>query len=213
MQQNIIPLPQSNTELCTGVIKFKHVEYCIVHASNGLHQSQKAASCLIEPQVGDVVMLCKTGDVSYIIAILQQAQPKTSINLTGDINLSTAGALSIHAAKGLDLHTQGKLSQLCSELQQVSTQHIVTTTDLNVHSQQSKLTTEQAQIHAEQCHSFINRVYQRADQVMRWVETIETAQIGNLVQSVRQTWNARSNNTVITAKQDVKVDAQRIHMG
>ena len=55
--------------------------------------------------------------------------------------------------------------------------------------------------------------YQRVEQVVRWVSKLETVNINNWIQNIRNTLSSRSKNAVITAESDMKIDAERIHMG
>ena len=58
-----------------------------------------------------------------------------------------------------------------------------------------------------------SRITQRTDVLMRWVENVETLNIGNMVQSIRNTKVCHAKQTIMTAKQDMRIDAERIHMG
>jgi len=69
------------------------------------------------------------------------------------------------------------------------------------------------QAQGQELQGTFDRVFQKSDQVMRWVETIETLNIGNWVQNIKHTLNSRAQHQIITAKSDVRVDAERIHMG
>ena len=70
-----------------------------------------------------------------------------------------------------------------------------------------------AKIFAGSLHTVAKRVTQRFDALMRWVETVETLNIGNLIQNVRGALASHSHHAVITARKDVKIDGERIHMG
>ena len=48
---------------------------------------------------------------------------------------------------------------------------------------------------------------------MRWIEGVETLNIGDLVQTVRRAYTTRAERAVITAQKDVMIDGERIHMG
>jgi hypothetical protein len=57
------------------------------------------------------------------------------------------------------------------------------------------------------------RVVHCARQVVRRVEDIETLQVGNLVQRVRENFITRSKRASVTASGDMHIDGERIHMG
>ena len=212
-QHNVVSIQSSGTNLETARIKFIQNTHCVLQSDQGIHHAQVAASCLLTPAIGDLVLICKNSDSTFVLSILQQATENAKIAISGDLDISVKGQVSISARSDLNLMTESTLQQSAKKLEQTSQHHSITAEQFNLSTLKAAMSTKEAQVHAQQCHCFIDRVYQKADQVMRWVETIETAHIGNLVQSIKHTWNARSRQTIITAKEDVKVDAQRIHMG
>jgi hypothetical protein len=57
------------------------------------------------------------------------------------------------------------------------------------------------------------QITQKTDMLLRWVEGVETLSIGNLIQNVRQNYTSHSQQAVITASKDMRIDGERIHMG
>jgi hypothetical protein len=61
--------------------------------------------------------------------------------------------------------------------------------------------------------SVARQVNQKTDILVRWVEQVETLNIGNLIQNVRKNYTSHSDQAVITAKKDMLINGERIHMG
>jgi hypothetical protein len=149
----------------------------------------------------------------YILAVLEKSSQKSQLKFTGDLSVETQGSLSLNSARALQLSSSTSLSHISPEIKALSKIHTLTTDQLTANSQKMTVYSEQVQAHIKEVHGMFERVYQKADQVIRWVETIETLNIGNWVHNIKGTLNSRANNQIITAKSDVKVDAERIHMG
>ena len=212
-QNNVVSIQSSGTSIETARIKYMQNKHCVLQSDQGIHHAEVAASCLLMPATGDLVLICTSPDSTFVLSILQQATENAKITISGDLDIDVKGQATLRSRSDFNIVSEKTLQHSSKNLAQISDHHSVTTEQLNVSTFKAAISAKDAQVHAEQCHCFIDRLYHKADQVMRWVETIETAHIGNLVQSVKHTWNARSRQTIITAKEDVKVDAQRIHMG
>ncbi|MEW5725129.1 MAG: DUF3540 domain-containing protein, partial [Thermodesulfobacteriota bacterium] len=68
-------------------------------------------------------------------------------------------------------------------------------------------------VFADAIDTVAKRLSQRVNILMRWVEDLETLNIGHLVQTVRRTLVSHSHQAVITAKADMRIDGERIHLG
>jgi len=177
----------------------------LVNSGHGLHHAKIAVSCLITPDVGDSVLVCMLNDECFITSVLEKQRTAHSINIQGDLNLHASGKTTISSDEGISLYA--------NKIQQVSQEQQFTTKTLNTCAQQVSITTKNIDLSAEQTNTVVERCYHKAQLVVRWVETIETLNIGNWIHNIRHTLNSRANNQIITARSDVKVDAERIHMG
>jgi hypothetical protein len=214
MQPKVIPINTPNQqELYTAEVKTCQSYLVILASSRGVTRAQVAASCLLKPEMGDTVLVCDTPQSSYILSILEKSSSKQTLNLQNDTDIECHGSLNIHAQKTLKMTSAVQSSTHAPTITQVSQQQSMTSQHLNISAVEAQLVSKNIDVTATQCHSVIERIYQKADQVFRTVTTLENLKAGNLIQSVKNIWNSQSRNAVITAESDVKVDAQRIHMG
>lgn len=214
MLNNVISMHSPTTaSLFSGHVKKEVKDVFIVQSESGVFPAKHAASCLLQPEVDDKVLLSMTDGELYILAILEKSSQKSKLKFKGDVCLESDAGLSLSSAKALQLTSLQSVSQIAPEINTLSKKHTLTTEQLSAHSQKMTVKSEQVQAHVKELHGMFERVYQKADQVIRWVETIETLNIGNWVQNIKGTLNSRAKNQVITAKGDIKVDAERIHMG
>ena len=57
------------------------------------------------------------------------------------------------------------------------------------------------------------RATQRLKSCYRWVEEIEHITAGQMIHKVSNLFSVRARQTAITAKDDVKIDGERVHLG
>lgn len=149
---------------------------------NGM-RALRAVSCLVEPQIGDRVLACATGDAGcHVLHILARSEG-------GDAHLSVAGAcgvalrqsrIALHAAESLHLGSAGEasLSAAGGTLSLNGRNLFVTVADSIV----------------EQASHYVGKV-------------------GQYLLDVRALLRLHGNDALITAARDIKVDAERISMG
>ncbi|WP_297821367.1 DUF3540 domain-containing protein [uncultured Paraglaciecola sp.] len=213
VQNNVVSMHSPVASLLSGVVKKELAQLFIVQSDKGVLPAKQSASCLLVPEVDDKVLINMIDGDVYILAILEKASQRSKLSLKGDVTFESEGCLSMTSKKAMQITSLESISHLSPEVSALSKRHTITTETLSTNSQKLDVKSDQAQAHIKEVHGMFERVYQKADQVIRWVETIETLNIGNWVHNIKGTLNSRANNQVITAKSDVKVDAERIHMG
>lgn len=196
-----------------ATVKAINNQLFLVTSSQGIQNAKVAASCLIAPEIGDTVMICTLYGECFVTAVLEKQSQAHHIRVQGDLKLEASGTTTLSSEVGINQISPGKVSVTANAIQQTSKEHQLTCQSLNMNTQESRLQAKNISVVAEQSNTIIDRCYQKADQVIRWVETIETLNIGNWVQNIKGTLNSRAQNQIMTAKSDVKVDAERIHMG
>jgi len=196
-----------------GTVQFVSDERCVVVTERGVSQALQAASCLLKPEAGDRVLVSIVDGLAYVLAVLEKSAEDSQILLPGNVTLQAKGQLLFSAAQDMQLIAGQTMNQTAMKINTLAGEQRLTAGRMDVAATTLSVTSHDIEAQAEQFHGVITRIFQRADQVMRWVETIETLNIGNWVQNVRDTLHSRADNQIITARSDVKVDAKRIHMG
>lgn len=212
---NVVQLkPTAAPSMDTGTIQAGKGEQYMILSSAGMVAAKPAASCLLKPQHGDSVLLSFVGQTCYILAVLEQATDNATLEVKGDMTLTTkTGKIALSANEEVTLSSAKQVSQVAPTTSVLCEQHHVTAQKVSTTCQTAQLHSDDIHVNAKRSHAIIGEVYQKAQQVVRWVEKVETLNIGNLMQNVRNTLSSRSKNASITAKKDIKVDGERIHMG
>jgi len=199
-----------------GIITKSDNEIYMVETRSGTYEARQAASCLITPRQNDKVLLM--GDFSeglYILAVLERAAgQKQTLSFQGDVDLTVkSGRLTISSGQGMRFASARDIDFASPEL--------------NVHSLQGEVhihrllfsgnfwmgQVEKIRLIVTAFDSLIERLTQRVKRSYRTVEEIDQLKAGRLDYLVDKLLSLRGKYSMFTAKEDVKIDAERIHMG
>ncbi|MBW2093726.1 MAG: DUF3540 domain-containing protein [Deltaproteobacteria bacterium] len=187
-----------------------------VESHSGMHEARQAVSCLITPQQSDKVLVA--GDYAegiYVLAVLERKGGRAqTVSFQGDVDFNVKGGrLSIASEKGMAFSSAGDINLASSEL--------------NIHSLKSEVhihhlifsgsfwvgQVEKIRMAVTAFDSFIERLTQRVKRSYRTVEEIDRLRAGRLDYLIDKLLSLRGKYAMLTAKEDVKIDAERIHMG
>lgn len=172
--------------------------------------ARRAASCLLTPSVGDRVLLATEdrGD-AYVLAVLEQRDPgQATISVDGDLSLrSVHGKVSVAAREGIDLITAAAARIASTEVQ------VTALETLTIATAAMKAELDKVKVVATTVDSFFERVSQRVKRSFRTVEEIDQVKARHLDYAASGNAHIRGENTLVTAHDLVKVNAEQVHIG
>lgn len=217
MSANVIPMSKRNLEaaLVHGRVKGVAGASILVEMDGAVVNAAQAVSCLVKPQTDDKVLLSRCGEDCHVIAVLErQADTSVSLEFPGDVRLQLPkGRLDIASSSGINLASTETLRLVAARTQVMSRSLALDAGEIRSHSQTLQAQTGRARLIADSIDTIGKRISQHADSLVRRIEGIESLHVGALVQHIRKAWTSHSQTSVLTARQDVRIDAERIHMG
>ncbi|VBB46662.1 conserved hypothetical protein [uncultured Desulfatiglans sp.] len=199
-----------------GKIQKLQADGCLVETASGLIRASQAVGCLIRPQPGDKVLVCSDSDgAAYILAVLER-RPDEGLEIRFDrpaaIRVSR-GRLSLVSQEGIDLGANQDIQ--------------LTASALEVHAARGKVIMERAaflgsflevqaarvRLLAGILESVAERLTQKIKRSYRVIEESEHVKAGSLDYFARKWLSFKGRYTLLTAREDVKVDGERIHIG
>ena len=155
--------------------------------------ARRALSCIVEPAVGDRVLVARSLDAreSYVLAVLERDHdaPVTLVS-PRDTELRVTGTLALVAD------------------------------DATIAAPRFSLLTGRARVHATRVtailgtvESLLDRTVQRVKQVFRVVEEVDHVRAGRIDYEATATMSLHAENTTITAEGLVKMDGEQIQLG
>lgn len=174
-----------------------------------------ALGCLLQPAIGDRVLISIEGDDGFILSVLERVQTQPArLQFEGDLSLSVpGGALSIQTRDGLAINA-GELLSIEAEtgVAQLSQMHL--------------------QLHTFQVcgERFDSHWTERSDTIMRHNEIVawhtseygdsrrlihghEEVKAGSLRQRIDKEWSLQSNSLNMYAEVTVTIGGERIRLG
>ncbi|WPL16636.1 hypothetical protein Thiowin_01603 [Thiorhodovibrio winogradskyi] len=170
--------------------------------------ARQAASCLLRPEVGDLVLLsvAESGD-HYILAVLERAASEevAHFNLPQDSVLHSSGRLTLAPEQELLCVTTRIGLQAAGADANIG---LVELTTRALRTQAERIVTL-----ARQMDATIGELVQRLTRSQRFVHQDEECQCANLRLLVEKTAVLQSRETFIQAQEQVKVDGETVQLG
>jgi len=217
MNPEIIPF--NNRSADSGLIRAQVTavtgDRIVIDTDIGIATSSTAFSCLVSPQPGDTVLVNYSGDGYYILAILERPDSQDmALDFPADVKMkSPSGKIDLVAGKDINLLSACDTHMLSDNLHVNSGNLDVTTGKLTSRSREIEAHTGSLGLFTRSLNLVAKEITQKTDMLVRWVENVETLNIGNLIQNVRRNYTSHSDQAVITATKDMRIDGERIHMG
>lgn len=217
MKTNVVPFAGSTADciLTTAWVKGAAGDSAMIEFDGGAVNAAVAFSCLVKPVAGDKVLVARSERECHVLAVLERsAGRETTIEFPGDARLSAPnGRMNLASGTELNLIGAQKTRMVSADTQIMSGRVSVHADTLSARANKTETRLGAVQVFADSIDTVAKRITQRVDTLMRWVEGVETLSIGSLIQNVRKIMTSHSHHAVITAKKDIKIDAERIHMG
>jgi uncharacterized protein (DUF39 family) len=194
---------------------FDGERFGVVSAEGHRYWLKPALGCLLQPVVGDGVLISLAGDAGYILSVLERSQPHASeLRIDGDVHLSVpGGALSIETRDGIALSAGSTLA--------VQAQHLVTAvTDAELALGTLKVCGERSDSQWIERHESTVRHTEQAvrhsaeyGDSTRRVEGHEDLSARSVRQHVEKDWSLRGETLDLFAQVTVALNGERIKLG
>ncbi|MES0884499.1 DUF3540 domain-containing protein [Roseibium sp. SCP14] len=192
----------AGTGLETGTVKALLTEReAMVTLSDGeqIHATQ-ASSCLLAPVIGDIVLVYRGQEQAFMLSVLtREADVVAEISVPGakDVAVKTHGRLALSAP---DIQVSARrLSVLAETLVQTGKQ-LVSKFNRSLETYVDKILNARSVTTTAQSRSSS-------------IKETETLKAGILVQNIDSVATQNSDISMITAEEDVRLDAKRVSVG
>ncbi|WP_306146677.1 MULTISPECIES: DUF3540 domain-containing protein [unclassified Roseibium] len=196
------PPPAPGNGLETGIVKALLTEQdAMVTLSDGeqIHASQ-AAGCLLAPAIGDTVLVYRGGDQAFILSVLtRDADVSAEIGVAGakEVALKSEGRLTVSAP---DVHVSARRMNVLAESVTQTGKQLITNFTRSMETLVDKMVNARTITTTAQSRSSS-------------VKETETLKAGILVQNIDSVATQNSDISMITAEEDVRLDAKRVSVG
>ncbi len=183
---------------------------------SGLFSAGQAFSCLVRPEPGDRVLFAReAGRQCHILAILERdVSPDATLRFRGNVCLEAKeGRVGVVAREGIDLASAADIDLVSPRLGVTALEGDISMDSASVTGNALTTRIRRIRVFADTLDTVADRLSHRVRNWFRFIEELDQLQAGQLIHLIRKTLSMRSHHAVITAKEDVKIDGERIHMG
>jgi len=188
-----------------------------VRTPRGSIGARRAVSCLVEPEVGDRVLCAVEPDRAFILAVLERDAAKPTITrlvADGDLELRAPnGRVRVGAGEGIDLVAAKEVTVATGKLQVRAVDAGVLLDRLTFVGGAVRAQIAKARLFAGSLDATLDRLTQRVKRSYRVVEELDQVRAENIDYRAEKHLAIRGENTIMTARELVKVDGEQVHIG
>ena len=181
-----------------------------------LKRAQLATSCLIQPEIGDTVLVCDSGSElsSYILLTLSKMQGNTAtLRLPGGAEFQCAKDSLKISSPSVYLQADKELNLLAPE---ISLKALIAKLNIKHFSglmESANLNMLRLDFAAKVVQSFAERLVQKTHDSYRWVKGVDQTHAGHVTLNVDGKYTMHSKHTNIDSEGMVRINAEKINLG
>lgn len=197
-----------------GLVKAAAPGRIEVETSFGAIPAVRAVSCLVEPALGDKVLLSvDMSGAAYVLSVLESASPVT-LALEGDARLEVrGGSLSVAADRDIDLSCAGGLAATSGEVTLRAARADATVERVHIVGRALASQFKRIRCVAGSMDQLFRRFILHARESSRFVQEHDEVQAGSRRVLVDDLCALHARNHSMLAEEQVVINADQIHMG
>jgi Protein of unknown function (DUF3540) len=199
-----------------GTVTHAELPRLMVKSTTGDLEATRAASCLLEPCVGDRVLVAGSRrEGFYVLAILTREEgTRAAVSLDGDLEVRLrSGRFVVAAQEAIDLVSAGQVTVVSEGVAVHAAVGDLAIDRLTVVGALVRAEIDAIKLFARRVDSVVERVAQRVKRSYRTVEETDQVRAERIDYVAKKTAHLHGENALVTAKELVKIDGEQIHVG
>jgi hypothetical protein len=186
-----------------------------VRSSLGEVMARRAASCLLEPALGDEVLVAHHDRGSHVLAVLERDdEAPARISAEGDIEIAAAaGKVSVSGRDGVDILTPGKAVIAAGSASISAKRADVVVEALAFLGESIAAKVDRVKTVADSVETVATRWVQRLDRAYRFIARSETVRAEYLEYEAKAAFHVKAETTLVNSAGLTKLDGSQIHLG
>ena len=151
----------------------------------------------------------------HILSILVRHKTKgTCLDFPADVTVKAGqGQLHMNASQGLSLSTQQEMDLLAEKVSVNAEKGLLNIKILNVIGSTLVSRINNVQVFVRSLETVAEHWLQKVKNSFRQIEGVDQLKTKDSLHTIENLYSMRSKQAAILAKKDIKMDAERIHMG
>jgi hypothetical protein len=187
-----------------------------VETPSGLFRLKRAFSCVVAPEVGDRVLVVRSPlEGGFILSVLKREPgAKATLAFEADVDIITRkGKLGMVSPQGVAVASHKEIHLLASKIGMSAAEGDIRIGKLSVLGEACDISLKTVKFLARTCESVLERFMGRAKRSYRIIEDMDQVKAGTIHHTAEKALMLRGTFAQMTAKDDVHIDAERIHVG
>ncbi len=161
--------------------------------------AQQAFGCPFTPVTDDFVMFVRSANRGiFVINILERKHSQPAL-------IESKNGITLQSKKQIDI-LSNDINMTSNKTQVISNQYSHTSQTLDIKS-------DTTAFFSRSVESITERLVQKVKDSFKVIERLEQVTANDIIQNIKNAFIQRSRQVDITAKSDVKINGERIHMG
>ncbi|MCH8530614.1 MAG: DUF3540 domain-containing protein [Saccharospirillum sp.] len=209
MRPSVVPMasPQQDCRMEEARVQSTEGGRVLLQTAAGIETGRRAVSCLVNPEPGDWVLLSRSQRTLYVLSVLERReneQAEVTLGFSGPVKLTSPDQVTIRSQSAHWINQETQLS---------TRQLSVAATNLDAVSDKATLHSGTLRLISQSLDVISDRICRHARTLISMVRGQEVRQAHQLSEQVINTHLQQSKQTVVDARKDLRMNAERIHMG
>ncbi len=186
-----------------------------VRVGSGEYQARRAVSCLVEPEVGDRILLALHDEGCHVLAVLDcDGDAPTRLVAHGDLELHAPdGRVTVTAHDGVDVVTPGEAAIAAGHVRIAATGAALAIDTLAYLGAEVVARVDRVKTVAREVESIADRWVQRLERAYRFIAQSEQVRASYLDVAASSAINMQSQTILVTSGELTKINGAQIHVG
>lgn len=204
------------SQILSGMIESIDDQGYRVVSDAGHFSAGRAFSCIVEPKIADTILFSLgPSRQCHILSIIERPGcTDTSLEFPGNVTVSTKqGELSLNGAKGINMSSLQSINMVTEEVNLLAKKGLLNIETLRAAGSTLVAKINNVQTFAHTLETVAEHWLQKLKNSFRQIEGVDQLKTKDSIHTVQNLYSMRSKQAAILAKKDIKIDAERIHMG
>ena len=206
----------SPVQFQTGKIESVDEQGYRILGNTGHYRAIRAFSCIVEPIVADTVLFSIDERLQcHILSIIERGDNKnTQLVFPGDVTINVVqGQVIIQAKKSLNMVSDEEINMASRNYSLIATKALFNIDKLTALGSTLVSKINSVRTIANAVETVADHWVQKLKNSFRQVEGVDQLKTKDSIHTVKNLYSMRSKQAAVLAKKDIKIDAERIHMG
>ena len=207
---------QPAIEIEYGTVHKLEAKEIVIHSQAGVITAKRAFSCVVNPEAGDKVMYSRDHkEQYYVLAIVERPlQQSARLSFQGDVAIeSVQGEILITGQSGLQIASAESIALVSNQVNVIAKKGLINIDDAIVTGEKASSHISRLSVFAKSIDTVADRLSQKLKNSFRVIEGVDQTKAGDVLTTIKNLFSLRARQSAIIAKKDIKIDAERIHMG